>query len=134
MTNPVQPFRRQGQIYKRKGVGSSLGYDGAYTAELFAFVNAATGAERSVVAAVAGSRIRVLSYALSMGSGGGTLVFNTKPAGAGAAITPTFNFPGNGNLSSSFDAGLFETSVGEGLTVTSTVSTCGVLVTYILVD
>lgn len=134
MTNPVFSITRQGRRYKRKGVGSALQYDGAYTSELFAFVNATTGAERSVVAAVAGSRIRVLSIALSMGAGGGTLVFNTKPAGAGTAISPTFNFAGNGGLSAACDVGLFETSVGEGLTVTSTTSTCGVMVTYILVD
>ena len=135
MTNPVQPFRRQGQAHKRKGAGSALQYDGAYTAELFTFTNATAGTDKAVITAVAGSKIRVLSYSLSGAAGGvATVTFNSKPAGAGTAIAPLVSLAANGFVAESDNNGLFETAVSEGLTATVATNTVGIRVTYILVD
>lgn len=132
---PVQLVRRQSQGHKRKGVGSQFGYDGAYTGELYAFVNAAVAVDTAVVAASTGSKIRVLSYGVScVAAGAGTVVFNTKPAGAGTAISQTIALPANGNVAESDNNGLFETAVSNGLSVTVTGNIVGVRVTYILVD
>ncbi len=130
MTSPVLSFKRQGQLYKRKGAASQAGYDGAYTAETFAIINAAAGGDREVVAAVAGARIRVLSYSVSAPAGGGTAVFKS----ASTAISPTITLGANAFVSEAHEAGLFETAEGEALNVTPVTSTMGVRVTYILVD
>lgn len=137
MTEPAQGFIAQEQAYKRKGVLSPRTMaGGAWTSELFAFVNA-TGAttDFAVVAAVAGSRIRVLSYALSAvvtGVSSGT--FTSKPGGAGTAISPLISLPLNGFVSEDSAIGLFQTAVGEGLSITTGLNIVGVRVTYILVD
>ena len=137
MTTPVESFISQGGAYKRAGVlvpRTSAG--GAWTDELFAFVNA-TGAttDFAVVAAVAGSRIRVLSYSLSAvvaGVSSGT--FTSKPGGAGTAISPLISLPLNGFVSESSPVGLFQTVSGQGLSITTGLNIVGVRVTYILVD
>lgn len=133
--NTVQNIRRQGQLYKRKGIGSALAYDGAYTTELYAFVNAGVGTDTSVVAAVAGSKIRVLSVSLSGGAAGvSTITFNTKPGGAGTAISPLISLAANGWAAADSEFGLFETTVSQGLSVTVATTAVGVRVTYVLVD
>ena len=135
MTSPSFTTRRQDQAHKRKGVGSALAYDGAYTGELFAFVNAAAGTDVAVIAAVAGSRIRVLSYALSGAAGGvATATFTSKPGGAGTAISNLFSIAANGFINEADNNGLFQTSVGQGLSITVATNTVGVRITYILVD
>lgn len=133
--NPVQIVARQGQIYKRKGSGS-LQYDGAFTEEKFAIANA-TGAQTdlAMVSGVANSKIRVISFAAS-GTTAATVVFNSKPAGAGSAISPLYNLTlaGCTTIVEKDDAGLFETAVGEGLSVTNSTGNVGYRITYILVD
>lgn len=129
MTNPVLTFRRQGQGHKSKGAGSALQYDGAYTPELFAFSNPTTGADRQIVAATTGKKIRVLSYLLSAPAGGGTITFKT----AAAAIGPLITLGANGLATEADNNGLFETNAGEALNTNSS-ATFGVRVTYILVD
>lgn len=131
---PVQVVKRQAQFYKRKGTGTSEA-SGAYTAELFAFANAAAGTDVNVVTAVSGSKIRVISMSLSGAAGGvATVTFNSKPGGAGTAISPLYSLAANGFIESDCELGLFETTVSQGLTVTVATNTVGVRVTYILVD
>jgi hypothetical protein len=91
----------------------------------------------SVVAAVTGKKIRVHGYVLSCAGTATTLTFNTKPGGAGSAISHTHNLPVNANVpvplcgDQAGALGWFETNAGEGLTATTgTGSTCGVLVVY----
>jgi len=137
MTNPVQDFRYQGKAHKRQGGNTAAdgAADGAYTGELYAFVNAGVGTDTSVVAAVAGSRIRVLSYSLSGGAAGvSTATFNSKPGGAGVAISPLNSLAANGQKAEADNNGLFQTAVGEGLSITVATTAVGVRVTYILVD
>lgn len=134
MTSPVWAFRRQDQGHKRKGVGSQFQYDGAYTGELFTFVNAAAGTDVAVIAAVAGSRIRVLSYYLSAPLAGATATFTSKPGGAGTAISPLFTMGANGFATEADNNGLFQTALGQGLSITVATGTTGVRITYILVD
>ena len=86
-----------------------------------AFANvAAAGTDTSVIAAVSDQRIEVISAALVCGGTATTIVFNTKPAGAGSAISATFSLGVNGVLvlPESF-RGWFTTNVGEGLTATT---------------
>lgn len=135
MTNPVLSFRRQSQGHKRKGAGSQAGYDGAYTGELYAFANVAAGTDGAIITAVAGSRIRVLSYAVSGAAGGvATITFNSKPSGAGTAISCLISLAANGNFHEDDNNGLFQTAADEGLTATVGTNTVGVRITYILVD
>lgn len=136
MTEPTQMFRRQGQAHKSKGAGNQAAYDGAYTSELYAIVTV-TGAatDTAVVAAVAAKRIRVLSYSVScVAAGASTIVFNSKPGGAGTAITHTISLAANGNSSESDNNGLFQTAVGEGLSASAGANNVGIRVTYILVE
>lgn len=130
MTNPVHSFRRQEQAHKRKGTGVHES-SGAYTSELFAFANATAGGDRQVVAAVAGSKIRVLSYSVS-GAAGGAATATFKSATT--AISALLSIAANGFVAESDNNGLFETAAGEALNITPATSTVGVRVTYILVD
>lgn len=134
MTSPVQAFRRQGQYFKGKGVGSQNAYDGAYTAELFAKGDIAAAATQTslVAAAGAGKKIRVLSYGVSaLAAGATTVVFNS----ASTAISHVISLAANGNAAESAEAGLFETAANAALTVTTGAGAgVGVRVTYIVVD
>lgn len=97
---------------------------------------AASSTDTAVVAAVAGMRIRVLSvYALAGGTGT-DLTFNTKPGGAGSAISALLANAANGGevLPYSPHGHFKDTGVGEGLSVTTgTGATTGLQVKYILV-
>ena len=126
-----QNFRRQGQGHKTQGSGNQAAFDGAFTPELYAFVNATTGADRTVVAASTAKKIRVLSYSLS-GPAGSVSTITIKSATAGA-ISPLISLAANGFAAESDNNGLFETTAGEALVVTTS-ATVGVRVTYILVD
>jgi len=120
--------RKQGQYFQGRGDGTPAG--GAYAAEKFAFTNAATGADRQVVAGVTGKRIRVLSYSLSApAAGAATATFKS----AAAAIGPLVSLATNGFASESSDSGLLETVAGEALNI-NTSATVGVRVSYIEVD
>lgn len=100
----------------------------------YAFANvAASQTDSAIVAAVTSKKIRVLSmYALAGGTAT-NLTFNTKPAGAGTAISPLFANGANGGEVLPFSPiGWFETNSGEGLSVTTgTGSTTGIGVSYI---
>lgn len=100
----------------------------------YAFANvAASQTDSAVVAAVTSKKIRVLSACALAGGTATNLTFNTKPAGAGTAISPLFANGANGGEVLPFSPiGWFETSSGEGLSVTTgTGSTTGIIVSYI---
>lgn len=94
---------------------------------------AASQTDASIVAAVAGKKIRVMQVFALAGATATTLVFNSKPAGAGVAISPTMANGINGGEVLPFSPmGWFETVAGEGLTVTTGAgSTTGILVGYV---
>ena len=88
-----------------------------------------------IVAAVANKRIRVLSFVLTTTvTPPASITFNSKPAGAGVAISPPFGLVANTTIPVP-DGNWFQTTTGEGLTVTTGAGTTavGVLVTYALV-
>lgn len=100
----------------------------------FAFANvAASTTDGSIVAAVASKRIRVLSFRLHAGGTATNVTFNTKPGGAGSAISELFALPINGQHNGEFNPiGHFQSGVGEGLTVTTGAgATTGIGVTYV---
>lgn len=78
-----------------------------------------------VVPAVAGQKIRVLSMqvAAAAATPSASVVFNSKPAGAGSAISPTFATAAGQTLSADAQAGLFQTNAGEGLSATTRAGT-----------
>lgn len=93
---------------------------------------AASQTDSSVVAAVTGKRINVLAVAFLAGGTATTAVFNTKPAGAGSAISPLFANAANGGAVLPYNPkGWFATNAGEGLSVTTGAgSATGIVVTY----
>jgi hypothetical protein len=104
-----------------------------------AFANvAASQTDSVVVAASTGKRIRVLNLVVVNGdTAASTVVFNTKPAGAGSAITATFKTGPNGVMVLGDSDGWFQTNPGEGLTVTTgagAATAVAILVSYTLVN
>lgn len=109
-----------------------------YTGELVAFAraNVPTATTDSVIVApVTGRKVRVLQVALVAGATATTVTFNSKPGGAGTAVTANFALGANGVLTLiASDFGWFETNVGEGLTATTGAgSTVGIQIAYALV-
>jgi predicted aconitase with swiveling domain len=93
---------------------------------------AASTTGSSLVAAVPGCKIRVLTFLVNPGdTTASTVTFNS----ASTAKTPALKGPANGVIGASNDrSGLFETARGEALTVTTGAgSTTGVMVTYELI-
>lgn len=100
----------------------------------FAFANvAASQTDSNIVTAVPTKKIRVIQVGNLTGATATNLTFNTKPAGAGTAISPLFANGANGGEILPFSSmGWFETVAGEGLTVTTGAgATTGILVGYI---
>lgn len=95
---------------------------------------AASQTDSSLVAAVAGKKIRVLSAVAVAGGTATNLTFNSKGGGAGVAISCLFANGANGGFvlpMSADGSGWFETNTGEALTVTTGAgSTTGILVKY----
>lgn len=93
------------------------------------FANVAAAAtDSNLVTARTGQKVRVMGAAVSCGATPSAVTFNSKPAGAGSAVSCAFNntvvLPENPN-------GWFETNVGEGLTATTGAgSTTGIQVSY----
>lgn len=94
---------------------------------------AASQTDSALVSAVSGARIRVLSAVARAGATTTNLTFNTKPGGAGTAISPLFASGVNDGPVIPFSpAGHFVTVRGEGLSVTTGAgSATGILVAYI---
>ncbi len=110
-------------------------YDGGVAlTPAYAFANvAASQTDSSIVTATAAKVIRVLQVAFVAGATATNITFNTKPTGAGSAISPLFADAGNGGVVLPYSpVGWFETGSGEGLTVTTGAgATTGILVTYV---
>lgn len=131
-------IRRAGQYFRTStGTGGNIPAGGAYTNELFGVANiAAATTDGAVIAAVANKRIRVLAYSVSaLAAAATTATFTTKPGGAGTAISPLISLAANGFAAEASESGVFQTGVGEGLSLTTGAGAgVGVRVTYILVD
>lgn len=103
---------------------------------LFAFANiAASATDSSLVAAVASAKIRVVAALVVTGATATNVTFNTKPGGAGTAISMLFANAANGGAVLPFNpVGWFQTSAGEGLTATTgSGSTTGIQIVYVTV-
>lgn len=99
-----------------------------------AFANvAASATDSNIVTAVALKSIRVVAAAFMAGGTATNLTFNSKPGGAGTAISPLFASGVNGGAVLPYNPiGWFQTAAGEGLTVTTGAgSTTGIIVNYI---
>jgi len=94
---------------------------------------AASTTDGSIVAAVGGKKIRVLAFRIHTAGTATNVTFNSKPAGAGTAISELFALGANGGHSPGYSpVGHFETVSGEGLTVTTgTGATTGIGVVYV---
>lgn len=102
-----------------------------------AFSNvAASTTDGALVTGVAGRRINVLAVYAVAGGTATNVTFNTKPAGAGSAISPLLALGINGASELSFNPkGWFQTGIGEGLAVTTGAgATTGIGVVYELVS
>lgn len=100
----------------------------------FAKANVAQSQTDSVVIAAVSLKVLViLGFRVHGGATATTVVFNTKPAGAGTAISEVFALGANGGHSPGFSpVGHFKTNTGEGLTVTTGAgSTTGIGVVYV---
>lgn len=99
-----------------------------------ALANIASGqTDSSLVVAVPGKTIRVVSAFLVTAATATNVTFNTKPVGSGTAISQLIACGANGGLvlPYNFD-GWFSTNSGEGLSVTTgSGSTTGINVTYL---
>ncbi len=94
---------------------------------------AASQTDANVITAVSGKTLRIVSAFLVTGATATNVTFNTKPSGAGTAISQLIACGANGGLvlPYNFD-GWFTTNAGEGLSVTTgSGSTTGINVTYL---
>jgi hypothetical protein len=101
----------------------------------YAFANISSGTtDASLVALSAGNKIIVLAASMQCGSTATTATFNTKPSGAGQAISMTYQNGGNGGEILPFcPVGWFATQTSQGLTITTgSGSTTGVTVVYVI--
>jgi len=96
-------------------------------------VVAAAGTDTAIVAAVTGKKIRVLAVDLDCAGTATVFTFNSKPAGAGAAIAGPYNEAISEGKSLGYNPhGWFETVVSEGLSATTGAgSNTTVLLTYV---
>jgi hypothetical protein len=97
---------------------------------------AASATDSVLITGVANKRIRVLGVIINQGdTTPSTVTLNTKPAGAGTAISPPLKAAANGGFVIPYsEVGYFATNTGEGLTVTTGAgSTTSVVVLYDLV-
>jgi len=96
---------------------------------------AASQTDSSLVAANGSKVIYVLAVAMVTGLTQTNVTFNTKPAGAGTAISPLFANAISGGAVLPFNPGVwFKTNAGDGLTVTTGAgATTGILINYVQV-
>lgn len=87
-----------------------------------------------VVAAVSAKRIRVLAAVMSPAAAVTGVTFNTKPGGAGTAISALFTVAASTVQVLPYNPhGWFQTTAGEGLSATTSASgvATGIQVTYV---
>lgn len=94
---------------------------------------AASQVDAVLVAGVALKKIHVISLIMLAGAVDTSILFNSKPVGAGVAISMTFqNLAGGGVVLPRNPDGWFNTAVGEGLSVTTGVgAVTGIQINYI---
>jgi len=94
---------------------------------------AASTTDGAIVTAVTSKKIRVLALRVTVGGTATNVTFNSKPAGAGTAISELLAFAANGGSRDPFSPiGHIETASGEGLTATTGAgSTVGIGVIYV---
>lgn len=117
-------------------VGDALRFGTSSVTPAYAFANVnASSTDSSLVAAVAGKKIVVLAAYAVAGGTATDLTFNTKPSGSGTAISAKLANAANGGEILPFSPiGWFQTSTGEGLTVTTgSGSATGIGVVYLTV-
>lgn len=84
----------------------------------YAVINVAASGDNTIVAGVTNKRIRVLEYALVVGTGGDQVTF--KNGLAGTAVTGPMRFAANGGISASYSpVGLFESASSASLALNS---------------
>lgn len=99
-----------------------------------AFANvAASSTDAALVAAVGGKKIHVVKFRVHAGATATDVTFNSKPGGAGVAITEKFAFASNSYRQDAPNPwGEFVTNIGEGLSVTTgTGATTGIGILYL---
>jgi hypothetical protein len=113
--------------------GAVQTFESGLAAPKFAFATVTAAAtDTAIVAAVSGRRIRVLDVKLTTTVAATGITFNTKPSGAGVAITPAFTVAVDVVSFGFNQLGHFQTSVGEGLSATTGAgNSIGVQITYI---
>lgn len=117
-----------------KQATDSIDNNGTSLTPKFAKANVAAATTDGVlVAAVAGKKIRVLALYAVAGATATNLTLNSKPAGAGAAISALLANGVNGGEVLPFSpVGWFETVAGEGLSATTGAgSATGIGVVYV---
>jgi hypothetical protein len=99
----------------------------------FALANiAAATTDGAIITAVTGRKIRVLDVKIGTITLATTVTFNSKPAGAGTAISCLFNAPVGVAALGFNQLGHFETNLSEGLTATTGAgNTVAIQITYI---
>lgn len=98
------------------------------------FANISSGTtDGSLISAVPGKALTIVSAFLVAGATATNVTFNTKPSGSGTAITCLIANGANGGAVLNYnEQGWFNTNAGEGLTVTTgSGSTVGIQVSYI---
>lgn len=78
--------------------------------------------DSALISAVTNKTIVILAVFAncSNATGPATITFNSKPAGAGTAISPVFRIPTGGGFVLPYSpVGWFETNLGEGLSATT---------------
>lgn len=89
--------------------------------------------DAALISAVANHSLVIISFRVMAGNVATSATFNTKPGGAGSAISETFQCGINGGQMGPFQpVGHFKTNSGEGLTLTTgSGSTVGVGGAYV---
>ncbi len=97
---------------------------------LFQAYTNATGASNVGIAAVAGYQIRVLSYTFNAAGGENDVTFQSNTT----ALSGAFELANNATVHATCMAGLFESAVGEQLSVLQSAATlCVAHFTYVLI-
>jgi len=133
---PLTPVALRSAI-AAMAVSDTVAYRNAPVLVQRAFANvAAASTDAALVAAVAGKKLLVLVFRLHAGGTATAVTFNSKGAGAGVAISETFDCNSRGGRADGFSPiGHFVTATGEGLSVTTGAgSTVGIGVAYLAVD
>ena len=97
-----------------------------YDTANFSTINATAGGDTTIVPAVSGKRIRVIAYTVVASAS-----VNIKFRSGTTDITGTMRVVEGGGIAHAFDAGLFQTNVGQPLVINlSTNATVGGYVVY----